>query len=119
MSEKDTKEYFSDLVYECMMSAIHRQLAFQEELFRANGICVQNQIAPLVKDLIQKLEKATLSTKLIQLFQQTVKQCPTFGRLQEDLNQRVSAALTLQMKREAKRNALKGTKQPERKGKYA
>lgn len=119
MSEKDTKEYFSDLVYDCMMSAIHRQLASQEELFRANGICIHNQIAPLVQELIQKLEKASLSTKLTQLFQQTVKQCPTFGRLQEELNQRVSAALTLQMKREAKRNAQKYAKQPERNGKYA
>lgn len=97
-SKENVREVFCGMAFGCLLTAINRQLAIQEDLFKVNGLFLDDYIVPLIGDYIEKLEHASLSTKLIQFFQQVIKSMPTYARLQDELNHRVSKAITVQLK---------------------
>lgn len=106
MPESNTQECFNKLAYDCLLTAVNRQYLKYDELLKENGFCPQNLIYPTVKDVVQKMNRAGLQTKLVQLFEEAVKTTPTFESTRDTINHRVAIAISQQIKAAQKRKSI-------------
>lgn len=103
MGENNIQDFFNKLAFDCLLTAVNRQYLKYDELLKENGFCPQNLINPTIKDIVQKMTRAGLQTKLVQLFEEAVKTTPTFESTPDKVNHRVAAAITQQIKAAQKR----------------
>lgn len=93
----DIKNEFSDLAWQVLVYAVRRQYAKTEDLMKYNGILIEEQILPTVKDVVEKMNHAALQTMLIDIFKEATRRSPTYLKAKGEMDSRIAKLITKQI----------------------